>query len=233
MTTMTENWLPVEGFEGLYEVSDLGRVRSLDHVTIDTIGRTKHFKGQLLRPKLSGGKKYQYRMVILSKDHRGHSFRVHTLVLEAFVGPRPDGMEGCHGPGGHLDNRVENLRWDTHAANIRDTLRDGTHPNARKTHCPYGHEYTPENTYVSKNGRGRDCKKCIAGPPRGRTWNGLSTAEWGNHNRSKTHCKWGHEFTPENTKVRGRGRICLACQERRNRARFDPSLRIHAEAVHA
>jgi hypothetical protein len=56
---------------------------------------------------------------------------VHTLVLEAFVGPCLPGMECCHRDGNPANNRLDNLRWDTRAANRRDMLRHGTHRNAR------------------------------------------------------------------------------------------------------
>jgi hypothetical protein len=48
------------------------------------------------------------------------------MVLEAFVGPRPPGKEACHGPEGHLDNSVANLRWDTRTNNILDAVREGS-----------------------------------------------------------------------------------------------------------
>lgn len=59
---------------------------------------------------------------------------VHRLVLEAFVGPCPEGMEGCHNNGNGLDNRLENLRWDTHQANMDD----------RRTHATTASILTPE-----------------------------------------------------------------------------------------
>lgn len=58
--------------------------------------------------------------------HKTHY--IHHLILAAFVGPRPPGMEACHGPGGKRDNRPENLRWDTPAENVRDKFRHGTQP---------------------------------------------------------------------------------------------------------
>lgn len=57
----------------------------------------------------------------------GFSFLVHRLVLEAFVGPCPEGMEGCHNNGDPADNRLANLRWDTKSANAKDSIRHGTH----------------------------------------------------------------------------------------------------------
>jgi hypothetical protein len=80
-----------------------------------------------------------YLAVNLFRDGRAHRRKVHLLVLEAFIGPRPDGMQGCHENGVVADCRLSNLRWDTPAANQRDRLRHGTHcrgersPRARLT----------------------------------------------------------------------------------------------------
>jgi hypothetical protein len=57
---------------------------------------------------------------------KGNHRKVHHLVLEAFIGPRPDGFEACHGNGDPTDNRVENLRWGTHEENHDDRAMHGT-----------------------------------------------------------------------------------------------------------
>lgn len=67
-----------------------------------------------------------YRRVGLRVGGRKSYFYVHGLILEAFVGPRPDGMTCCHNDGVRTNNRIENLRWDTHANNIADQSRHGT-----------------------------------------------------------------------------------------------------------
>ena len=121
MDSIQEQWRPVTGYEGLYEVSDQGRVRGLDR--FDTRGR--HVQGVVLRAHQTG--KHKYYAVTLS-DSTGRKTRhsVHRLVLEAFVGSCPDGMEACHGEGGWADNRLGNLRWGTKSENcMDDKLRDG------------------------------------------------------------------------------------------------------------
>ena len=148
-----ERWLPVVGYEGLYEVSDQGRVRSMDRV--DSCGR--HRKTRVLKLNKNGSGHYQVR---LYRNGRSESYSyVHRLVLEAFVGPCPEGMVGCHLDDVKEHNMLENLRWDTPSSNRFDAVRNGKDSNANKTHCKYGHEFTPENTRYCKNG-GRACREC-------------------------------------------------------------------------
>jgi NUMOD4 motif/HNH endonuclease len=108
--TNTERWLPVVGYEGLYEVSDLGRVRN---------SRT----GRILAPARSG----RYLGVKLSRDGKNVRYRIHRLVGRAFLGPLPPGMVTRHGPGRLHDNRLANLSYGTHRQNIHDQTRDGVH----------------------------------------------------------------------------------------------------------
>ena len=113
-------WKAVPGFEGHYEVSDAGGVRRFLR------GRraiAKYGPHRVLSPKaLPSG----YRQVVLSKNNVQTYRYVHRLVLEAFVGPCPEGMLSCHGNGDKSDNRLANLRWDTQAANLGDARRHGT-----------------------------------------------------------------------------------------------------------
>jgi hypothetical protein len=55
--------------------------------------------------------------------------RVHRLVLEAFVGPAPEGEEGCHNDGNPANNALGNLRWDSHPSNMADQVAHGTKVN--------------------------------------------------------------------------------------------------------
>lgn len=163
-----ERWLPVVGYEGLYEVSDRGRVRSLDRWVrypgregFRPFGECQRFhKGTLIKPHL-GQPPMCYLAVRLSKDGRQKTKRIHVLVLEAFVSPRPQGMEACHNNSQPHDNRPENLRWDTRAANMHDIVKAGRHRNAGVPLCKRKHEFTPENTYVNPTTGGRTCRQCI------------------------------------------------------------------------
>ena len=127
---MPEKWLPVVDFEGLYEVSDAGRVRSTDtFLYIPESARNKaHYryrKGRILRTTPSGSGPYP--TVFLWKGHKGRRYPLHVLVLTAFAGPRPPGHHGCHDNGVGTDNRRSNLYWGTPTQNAADKRRHGTH----------------------------------------------------------------------------------------------------------
>lgn len=152
-----EEWRPVVGYEGCYEVSDRGRVKSLTRLVPSKAGSTRTSPGRLLAtPPTKGGGGYPR----VSLGSNTNTRFVHLLVLEAFVGPRPEGMEGCHNDGNPANNRLDNLRWDTHSSNISDAVQHGTHTNASKTHCPQGHPKTPENTYIAPKRGERQCRIC-------------------------------------------------------------------------
>jgi hypothetical protein len=128
-------WMPVVGFEGSYEVSDTGLVRSLDRISVYTrrdhySGRileiSRHHRGRLLAPapSLSG-----HLSVALG---RGNTKAVHLIVLEAFVGPCPEGCECLHRNNRPDDNRLENLRWGTRSENIVDAIEHGAMPRGSR-----------------------------------------------------------------------------------------------------
>lgn len=124
-------------------------------------GRPYTRPGQLLKPERL---KQGYLRVTMSA--RGETTRktVHSIVLEAFVGPRPEGYVTCHWNDISDDNRLENLRWGTQSENGDDMVRNGNGVNSRKTHCPKGHPYDKANTklfFGTKSGRPyRYCRIC-------------------------------------------------------------------------
>lgn len=110
-----ENWKRIPGHER-YEVSDLGNVKTL------FFGRSIRPNPKLLKPSiLSNGR----RGVWLHTEGRHYSFPVYQLVLLAFVGPKPQGMEVCHENGNRTDDRLTNLRYDTRSENYKDACMHG------------------------------------------------------------------------------------------------------------
>lgn len=154
----TEIWKPVVGYEGYYEVSSAGRVRSVDRFIRNSRGSRVFLPGKVISPFLLSGR---YLAVGLCRDSVLRKKSIHRLVLEAFSGAPHPGDEACHNNGVSTDNRVENLRWDTRSRNTTDQVSHGTHNHARKTHCKRGHEFTPENTYEQPSKPNtRCCKIC-------------------------------------------------------------------------
>ena len=143
-----ETWLPVPGYEGLYEVSDAGRLKSMR--------RTGTRGGIKKTPPDAAG----YPQASLGNGSRQVTARIHQLVALTFLGPCPPGMEVRHLDGNPANNARVNLAYGTSAENKIDTVDHGTHWGARKTRCKHGHEFTPANTRIRSRGNGRDCRAC-------------------------------------------------------------------------
>ena len=118
---MEETWAPVKDFEGLYEVSTHGQVRSLDRMVVGNKGAYLK-RSQILKQWKQGN----YLYCDLRKPGVKQKARIHVLVLETFVSARPGGMVACHNNGNSVDNRLENLRWGTLADNASDSRKHGT-----------------------------------------------------------------------------------------------------------
>jgi hypothetical protein len=106
-----EQWLDVVGFEGKYEISNHGNVRS---------AKTKQLK------KITFAKNDGRPFLNLWKNNEQKVVRPHRLVLEAFVEKCPEGMEGCHTDGNQQNNHISNLRWDTPKNNHADKIKHNT-----------------------------------------------------------------------------------------------------------
>jgi hypothetical protein len=118
-----EEWRPIAGFDGRYLVSSLGRVRSLERlVWVPVLEVFRPLRGRILKPQIVSG----YPMYCLHIDGMERRRHAHRLVLETFVGPCPQGMQGCHNDGNPLNPALQNLRWDTAKGNQADRIRHGT-----------------------------------------------------------------------------------------------------------
>lgn len=149
-----ERWLPVSGYEGCYDVSDLGRVRSWRRSGAPNLFRDVPF---VLKSNTNTGTGYL--TVTLCKDGGKATTNVHQMVMAAFVGPRPDGQQVRHLDGNRTNARLLNLAYGTASENMHDTIRHGTNRNARKTHCPASHLYDDTNTRVEGTTK-RHCREC-------------------------------------------------------------------------
>jgi len=118
-----ETWRPIPGFEGDYEVSNLGRVRSYlawggskTHKSIPSIKKPRIGSNGYLRVMLQQGR------------GRTNAYHVHALVAAAFLGPRPTGLEVAHRDGDRSNASLENLRYATKSENAQDRRSHGTYP---------------------------------------------------------------------------------------------------------
>lgn len=228
---MTELWMPVLGYEGYYEASDQGQVRSLDRMSrCGPGGRSQLLRrGRVLTPTIS--KKDGRRRVCLCVNNQKKLRTVATLVLEAFAGPRPDPyMDCCHGDGDQANDVLSNLRWDTKSANQTDRIRHGRNHQANKTHCKRGHNLVAPNLAVGQ--AGRSCRACLDthGWARGGSvvatdsrWAAEADARFreittrtGRYSGEKqTQCLRGHDLVLPNLVARSPGRACLTCSNTR------------------
>lgn len=123
MSAGQEEWRPVVGHEGRYEVSSLGRIRSLDRVVMVRRGARMvpaRYRGRMLNPHIDNT---GYPTVSLTQVKPTH---VHVHVCEAFHGPRPPGYQVAHGDGVRANGRADNLRWATPSENNADKRLHGT-----------------------------------------------------------------------------------------------------------
>lgn len=116
-----EEWRTVVGYEGIYEVSSTGRVRSVTRTVTWSDGRVRECPSIVLSHTRGPG----YAKVQLYRNKSGRIHRVHVLVCEAFHGARPEGMVCCHSDGNKSNNHSDNVRWDTPRANTADAIAHG------------------------------------------------------------------------------------------------------------
>jgi hypothetical protein len=113
---MEEIWKDIEGYEGLYQVSNLGRIKSLPKMVSGN-----HYRGERIIGSSSGF----YNRVCLYKNNKAKSIRIHRLVAKAFIPNLENKPEINHVNGNRLDNRVENLEWATPKENMRHAFDTG------------------------------------------------------------------------------------------------------------
>ncbi|MGN7959173.1 NUMOD4 motif-containing HNH endonuclease [Agrobacterium radiobacter] len=125
---MSEIWKTIPGYEGLYEASNLGRIRSVDRVVTTYSARAGKRvplsrKGKVLQQDVGP---HGYNLLTLSKNGNRKTKRVNRLVCAAFNGEQPSNVLACHNDGDKRNNAADNLRWGTPAENQSDRVIHGT-----------------------------------------------------------------------------------------------------------
>lgn len=129
-----EIWKDVPGYEGLYQVSDTGKVKSLQRKVNSVNGRVYTYKEKLLKGNHNiarGG----YMNFGLTKNGKTKVWKAHRVVMLAFVGECPEGKEVCHRDGNPTNNNLSNLYYGTHSENMADKVRHGRVYKAKGELC--------------------------------------------------------------------------------------------------
>lgn len=156
---MAETWKPIPKWEGYYEVSDRGRIRSVDRTITTKAGWNQFLRGQVMSQHAND---YGYLYSMACRGNMQKRIWVHRAVLEAFVECRPEGKVCMHIDNDPTNNTVENLRWGTQQENIQQCVREGRQHNMNKTHCKRGHPFATWNLAPSALAQGkRACLACF------------------------------------------------------------------------
>lgn len=127
-----EYWRDVPGYQGYYRISDKARVKSLGRFVKCCYGSKQWRPEKILTPKID---KNGYSNVSLSRDGKKYYCGVHTLILLAFVGPKPRGMQCRHLNGKPWNNNPKNLCWGTSKEDRQDMIRHGTIATGERHGC--------------------------------------------------------------------------------------------------
>lgn len=129
---MQEIWKPVPEYEGLYEASTFGNIRSLDRIVYTKNGQARQLKGRLLKPqKAIDDPRLQ---ISLCKNYAVVVIRVHIVIAQTFLGDRPKGMHICHNDGDCTNNKLSNLRYGTPSENEKDKILHGKAQRGTRCH---------------------------------------------------------------------------------------------------
>lgn len=145
---MKEEWQDIKGYEGKYQISNMGNVKSIHYK------KSKEINERILKPRFVTRKGHNYYYVVLSKDNIPHTFKIHRLVAEYFI-PNPQNKPVVnHKDGNKQNNKVENLEWCTVAENNRHCYNVlGKHPmkgykfDKNKNSKPVSQFYISEEGY--------------------------------------------------------------------------------------
>lgn len=129
-------WKSISGYEGYYEISDKGEIRSIDRICTDTKGRKRHRPGILLKPDIAANGYYR---VTLAKEGKKVQKYLHRLIAEHFI-PNPNNLPQVnHKDGNKLNCNIENLEWVTEKDNVIHAYKNGLINHTRgEQHPNYG-----------------------------------------------------------------------------------------------
>lgn len=164
-STDMEIWKPIPKWEGRYEVSSHGRVRSLPRMRPYGTGKPRPIPGKLLGDNGYGHLNAKgYRFVILCDGDSQPKFLIHRIVCDVFCGGLAEGQVVLHLNDDPSDNRSINVHPGSQADNISDCISKGRFnagaANRMKTHCPRGHEYATWNLCGHGKPVKRACLSC-------------------------------------------------------------------------
>jgi hypothetical protein len=121
LSGLTEYWVDIRGYEGYYQVSNYGNVRSLDRVITEQTGKTQTLKGRILKPHTNSSGYYQ---INLNRKSIRTTFAIHQLVAQAFLDNRSSKPLVNHINGIKTDNNVNNLEWATYSENLEHAYKN-------------------------------------------------------------------------------------------------------------
>ena len=128
---LNEIWKPIKGFEGLYEISNFGNVKSLPRIKINNRGK-QLTKERIMKPNKTRNK--YLNVPLTGENHIKKYYSIHRLVAQTFI-PNPDNLpEINHINGDKTNNRVDNLEWVTRSENIRHAYNNGLNPTIKQVY---------------------------------------------------------------------------------------------------
>lgn len=120
-----EQWKDIQDYEGLYQASSFGNIRSLDRVIINKNGKSQKYPGKLLKPFWKNEGCSWYGHTTLSKDHVRFSILTHRLIAQTFIPNLENKPHINHIDNNGENNSIENLEWCTHSENMIHAQKQG------------------------------------------------------------------------------------------------------------